>query len=97
MLVLSRRNLQSLYLNMKMDNVKAAIEALEQGDSDKALGLLKKIGGKQIKVQVVGIGKSVRLGIQADSDVTILRDELVDKKTAPKTETAPQTVATLGN
>jgi sRNA-binding carbon storage regulator CsrA len=72
MLVLSRRNLQSLYLNVKMPD-----------DSI-----------KQIKVQIVGIGKQVRLGIQADSDVTILRDELVKKSEKDKLATETQI---LGN
>lgn len=60
MLVLSRKNLQSLYFSVPLPD-----------------GQVKKI-----KVQVVGIGKSVRLGVEADKDVTILRDELVDGKKA---------------
>ena len=57
MLVLSRRNLESLYIKVPMPD----------GTE------------KQIKVQVVGTGKSVRLGIEADRDVTILRHELMEK------------------
>jgi len=40
------------------------------------------VGGKrEVKVQVVRIGdKIVRLGIEAEKDVTILREELVNKE-----------------
>lgn len=34
---------------------------------------------KKIKVQIVGTGKMVRLGIEAEKDVTILREELLEK------------------
>jgi sRNA-binding carbon storage regulator CsrA len=35
---------------------------------------------KKIKIQVVGTGKMVRLGIEADDDVTILREELLGER-----------------
>lgn len=38
-------------------------------------------GGKhKIKVQVVGTGRLTRLGIEADPDVVILREELMNKE-----------------
>jgi len=58
MLVLSRKNMQSLYFNVPLPD-----------------GTIKKI-----KVQVLDIGRYVRLGVEADKDVTVLRDELVDGK-----------------
>jgi carbon storage regulator CsrA len=41
-----------------------------------------KDGKKQkVKIQIVGTtGKMVRLGIEAEKDVTILREELLDKE-----------------
>lgn len=60
MLVLTRRNLQGIHIDVPMP--------------DNTI--------KKIIVQVVGIGSSVKLGIEADKDVTILRDELVEGKKA---------------
>jgi carbon storage regulator CsrA len=60
MLVLSRKNLESLFIKVPM----------QDGTE------------KTIKVQVVGAGgkgKVVRLGVEADRDVTILRQELLEK------------------
>lgn len=49
--------------------------------------------GETIRITVVGIrGNHVRLGIEAPSDVTILRDEL-KRFDAPKTADAASTTA----
>lgn len=56
MLVLSRKNLESLIIKVPPTTTE-----------------------KSIKVQVVGTGKVVRLGIEADKDVSILRNELLEK------------------
>lgn len=60
MLVLSRKNLESLYIKVPMPDG----------------------AEKVIKVQVVGTGKMVRIGVEADRDVIILREELLEGKVA---------------
>lgn len=58
MLVLSRKNLESLYIKVPYPDGTEEV----------------------IKVQVVGTGKLVRLGIEADRKVTVLRQELLEGK-----------------
>jgi sRNA-binding carbon storage regulator CsrA len=70
MLVLSRRNLESLLIKMPL---------LDADGKQKVDGNNKKLW-KVAKVQIVGTGKLVRLGIQADPDVIILRQELEDRE-----------------
>jgi sRNA-binding carbon storage regulator CsrA len=70
MLVLSRRNLESLLIKMPL------LDAEGKQKVDDKNNKLWKVA----KVQIVGTGKLVRLGIQADPDVIILRQELEDRE-----------------
>lgn len=70
MLVLSRRNLESLLIKMPL------LDADGKQKVDEKNNKLWKVA----KVQIVGTGKLVRLGIQADPDVIILRQELEDRE-----------------
>ncbi len=70
MLVLSRRNLESLLIKMPL------LDAEGKQKVDEKNNKLWKVA----KVQIVGTGKLVRLGIQADPDVIILRQELEDRE-----------------
>jgi len=71
MLVLSRKNWESLVLKMPV---------LDADGKQKLDEHNKKIYRVVAKVQVVGTGKLVRLGIQAEPDVIILRQELEDRE-----------------
>lgn len=70
MLVLSRRNLESLLIKMPL------LDADGKQKVDDKNNKLWKVA----KVQIVGTGKLVRLGIQADPDIIILRQELEDRE-----------------
>jgi sRNA-binding carbon storage regulator CsrA len=52
-------------------------------------------GERKVKIQVVGTGKTVRLGIEADKDVTILREELMNKVAQNPAEAGTPTQAPL--
>ena len=58
MLVLTRKNKESLYIKVKNDDGTNEV----------------------IKIQVVGIGKHVRLGIEAPKKWPIYREELMEKE-----------------